>query len=82
MTRELFIATWVGERLMPFYSSDTFSEHVDRLLSATRKAALDEAMKIAELHDCCHKLCDCESEIVEAIAKAKNSVAPCEKPEE
>lgn len=68
MTREEFILEWYH----PGYMSE-FAASLDALLSATRKAALEEAREAAYDHSCRGYLCNCRGHIMDAIAKAKEN---------
>ena len=69
MTREEFILEWYH----PGYMSE-FAASLDALLSATRKAALEEAWNIADAHECVPMGgCRCGTHIMDATAKAKES---------
>lgn len=72
MTREEFLNTW---QPAPGLSRAAFVAQIDALLSATRKAALDEAWKIADSHECVPMGgCRCGTHIMDEIQKAKEKV--------
>lgn len=72
MTREEFTQQWSPND--SFRNVCSFATDLDSLLSATRKAALDEVWNLADAHECVPMGgCRCGTHIMNAIAKAKEN---------